>query len=231
MKNKHLLYYLSPLAAVTLLSACDSDNSKSFTVPMSYSYQVEVTNLTNAQPASPVAAVLHNEGQLWMIGSPASSALENMAESGDNSGILASSIALASSSSDGVLLPGMKASITVMASGEQPQHLSVATMLVNTNDAFTGINALDISTLALNESISLFTSSYDAGTEKNSEMNNTIPGPADNGEGFNEIRDDVNVVAMHPGVVGQDDGLTNSVLSSVHKFDNPTLAIKVTRIK
>ena len=104
-------------------------------------------------------------------------------------------------------------------------------MLVNTNDAFTGVTAKDISNLAVNESISLLTSSYDSGTEKNSELMATIPGPAAGGEGYNEMRDDVDYVAMHPGVVTKDDGLAQSVLTQDHRFDNPTLSITITRVE
>ena len=78
-------------------------------------------------------------------------------------------------------------------------------------------------------SLTFTTFAYDAGTEANSEAAGTIPGPADSGEGFNEERDDVNYVAMHPGVVSQHDGLSSSVLSSQHKFDNPLTQVVITR--
>ena len=86
-----------------------------------------------------------------------------------------------------------------------------------------------MSSLAVNESLSRTSFSYDAGTEANSEAAGTIPGPADSGEGFNEMRDDINRVAMHPGVVTQDDGLASSVLTSQYKFDNPVAQIVITR--
>ncbi|WP_277750232.1 spondin domain-containing protein [Pseudoalteromonas sp. PS5] len=76
------------------------------------------------------------------------------------------------------------------------------------------------------------TSAYDAGTELNTEAQGSIPGPADGGEGFNvERNDNQNMVTMHSGVVGNDDGLTSSTLTSIHKFDNPLLAITIERIK
>ncbi|QWV04622.1 spondin domain-containing protein [Pseudoalteromonas shioyasakiensis] len=217
------------------LAACgDSDNDEvEVTDPvmpvMSYEFTVQVTNLTNAQPLSPIAAIAHSEGMLWQIGEPASAALELMAEGGDNSELLATDFAMASSSAESPLPPGEQ--VTLMLSTEQLDSLkiSLATMLVNTNDAFTGLNAIDVSSLAVNESLSRTSFAYDAGTEANSEAQGTIPGPADSGEGYNEMRDDINRVAMHPGVVSQDDGLTNSVLTSQHKFDNPVARIKITR--
>lgn len=223
------------LALSASLAACgDSDNNEvEVTDPvmpvMNYEFTVQVTNLTNAQPLSPIAAIAHSEGMLWQIGEPASAALELMAEGGDNSELLATDFAMASSSAESPLPPGEQ--VTLMLSTEQLDSLkiSLATMLVNTNDAFTGLNAIDVSSLAVNESLSRTSFAYDAGTEANSEAQGTIPGPADSGEGYNEMRDDINRVAMHPGVVSQDDGLTNSVLTSQHKFDNPVARITITR--
>jgi hypothetical protein len=230
--------------ATLMLSACggSSSNSKVMVIevpapePMfTYTYQVTVTNLTYAQPMSPVALILHNEGQLWTIGEMASVALENLAESGDNSAVLAESIVLSGQSGAGLLLPGMSemvdVSYTVADINNAPMMLSLATMLVNTNDAFTGINAFAVNNLVVGESISFTTSSYDSGTEKNSELMTTIPGPASGGtgEGFNAERDDIDKVAMHSGIVSVDDGLTVSALTQAHRFDNPTLAILITR--
>ncbi|MDI4653021.1 MULTISPECIES: spondin domain-containing protein [Pseudoalteromonas] len=223
------------LALSASLAACgDSDNNEvEVTDPvmpvMSYEFTVQVTNLTNAQPLSPIAAIAHSEGMLWQIGEPASAALELMAEGGDNSELLATDFAMASSSAESPLPPGEQ--VTLMLSTEQLDELkiSLATMLVNTNDAFTGLNAIDVSSLAVNESLSRTSFAYDAGTEANSEAAGTIPGPADSGEGYNEMRDDIDRVAMHPGVVSQNDGLTNSVLTSQHKFDNPVARFTITR--
>lgn len=223
------------LALSASLAACgDSDNNEvEVTDPvmpvMSYEFTVQVTNLTNAQPLSPIAAIAHSEGMLWQIGEPASAALELMAEGGDNSELLATDFAMASSSAESPLPPGEQ--VTLKLSTEQLDSLkiSLATMLVNTNDAFTGLNAIDVSSLAVNESLSRTSFAYDAGTEANSEAQGTIPGPADSGEGYNEMRDDINRVAMHPSVVSQHDGLTNSVLTSQHKFDNPVARITITR--
>lgn len=230
--------------ATLMLSACGGSSSSSKMMPVeepdpmiTYSYQVTVTNLTYAQPMSPIAVLLHNEGQLWTIGEMASVPLENLAESGDNADVLAESIVLSGQSGAGLLLPGMSEvvdiSYTFTDVNNAPMMVSLATMLVNTNDAFTGVNALAINNLAIGESISLTTSSYDSGTEKNSELMATIPGPAGggSGEGFNAERDDIDKVTMHSGIVSVDDGLMISALTQAHRFDNPTLAVMVTRME
>jgi len=104
-------------------------------------------------------------------------------------------------------------------------------MLVNTNDAFSGLTGLELSNLEVDQENSWNLNVYDAGTEANNEAAGTIPGPADGGIGFDEMRNDVNVVTLHPGVVSQDDGLTSSVLTQAHRFDNPAIKLTITRIK
>jgi len=237
MKKIVLLGFLSPLL---LVASCGSDNDTPVVVeppvvvtptPVNYTYQVNITNLTYAQPMSPIAVVLHNEGKLWQLGTMASTELENLAESGDNTMVLGQSMVLSGQSGADVLMPGASETISITLTDTEPMMMSLATMLINTNDAFTGFNAMDITNLVVGESISLRTSSYDAGTEKNSETLATIPGPVGGGEGFNVTRDDVDFVSMHPGVVSVDDGLSTSGLTQSHRFANPTLSISVTRME
>lgn len=197
--------------------------------PVTYSYEVTIQNLTNAQPVSPVAVVLHNEGTLWEVGAAASTALELMAEGGDNSELLALANVLSSASGSAPIGPGASESITVSIDDNAESKLSVATMLVNTNDAFTGWSSLDLSAMAVGDSWTGMGKVYDAGTEMNSEAMGTMPGPADGGEGYNVMRDDVDFVSGHPGVVGMEDGLTASVLTQAHRFDNPAIKITVMR--
>lgn len=237
-KYKKLSIVLS-IFAILALGGCNNGSDKKTIeitpplapTPVVYGYDVKVINLTQAQPMSPVAVVLHNEGKLWEIGTSASIGLENLAESGNNTMVLADNMVLSGQSGAGVLLPGASETISISITDTMPRMLSLATMLVNTNDAFTGVNAMVLDGMELGESISLTTSTYDAGTEKNSEMMATIPGPAAGGEGFNAERDDIDKVAMHPGVVSKDDGLMESVLTETNRFDNPTLMVTIKRTK
>jgi hypothetical protein len=223
------------LGFTVLLSACGGSNNSTplpeTPTPVTYSYEVSVTNLTQAQPLSPIAVVLHNEGGLFDVGVSASVALENLAESGDNSQVLEMDLVLASESGVGVIMPGMSEMVSVSITDTQPMMLSTATMLVNTNDAFSGFSGMSIENMAVGEIISFQTGSYDSGTEKNSETMATIPGPAAGGEGFNAERDDVDFVSMHTGVTSRDDGLIQSALTQAHRFDNPTLEISVKRVE
>jgi hypothetical protein len=199
--------------------------------PTEYSYTVMVTNLTYAQPLSPIAVLLHDETKLWSTGESSSVALEKLAEGGDNTDFLALDNVLESMSGEGVVLPGTSASISINTTNSMAKFFSVATMLVNTNDAFSGLTGIDISSMAVNDNKSWNLNVYDAGTEANNEAAGTIPGPADGGDGFSEARDDVDFISYHSGVVSQNDGLTSSVLTQAHRFDNPAIKLTITRTK
>jgi hypothetical protein len=214
------------LAAGLIMAGCaDKDDDRE--------YRVTVTNLTYAQPLSPMVVILHSKGYtLFEIGSPASVALERLAEGGDNTQLISEADADASvqetKGGTGAILSGGEESINVSGDGEA--CISVATMLVNTNDAFAGSNCIDISGMHEGESLRLLVGAYDAGTEGNSEAASTIPGPAGGGEGLNPDRDDRDFVAVHGGVVTSDDGLATSALTYDHRWDNPVARIDIERI-
>lgn len=245
MKSDNSKYLL---AAATLLmlaaiSACSNNNDAPIISPppppppAMTTFEVTVSNLTNAQPLSPVGVVAHGNGYVpFVIGMPATPGLELLAEGGDNSEFLTEANTDASTllTVSGTAPIGPGGTETVSFEIEESMlpglQLSVITMLVNTNDAFTGVNAALIDTLAVGESIVWRTIAYDAGTEANSESAATIPGPAGNGEGFNSARDDrSDIVKMHSGVVSQADGFTGSDLGEAHRFDNPVAQVIVVR--
>jgi len=233
VKSRFKGVLLTSSALLALAGCHDGSNAEhpNTEEPVSVSYEVTVTNLTHAQPMSPVAVVLHSTGNLWQVGQPATVSLEKMAEGGDAAELFVDPMVLAHSSGVGLLQPGMSETLSVEVASGTDAKLSLVSMLVNTNDAFTGLDAYNIGSLSEGESVTLYSSTYDAGTEKNSEMAGTIPGPADGGTGFDSARDDVNFVAAHQGVLSADDGLLESVLSGQHKFDNPTAKIQIVRIQ
>ncbi|PHR57334.1 MAG: hypothetical protein COA44_06440 [Arcobacter sp.] len=228
MFSSKIRNYLLVVSASLALIGCGGDgNSVNDILPAQY--EVRVTNLTNFQPISPVGLTLHEKGQkFFTIGQASSLDLEKLAEGGDNSGLLGQGRTSASTS--GPVLPGETAVLTIRKEFGVFE-LSVFGMLVNTNDAFTGLNSVSIENMQVGDIKTMTTNAYDAGTEANSEAPGTIPGPADGGEGFNGERDDVNVVRMHSGVVTKDDGLSTSVLTSQEKFDNPVMKVVIKRIK
>jgi len=220
------------------LSACGGDDddrmNPSATLtpePEMAMFEVTLRNTTHNQPLSPPAVILHNgDYNAWDIGAMASNGLEVLAESGSPNDFITEATALDSEAGTEVLMPGQHVSFTVRAVASEQLMLTVATMLVNTNDAFTGLKAWPIGDLAIDASREYLAPVYDAGTEANSETAATVPGPAGGGEGFNSARNDVDFVARHPGVVTVDDGLMSSALDQSHRFDNGAVQVEVKRI-
>tara|TARA_R110001592_G_scaffold363371_1_gene685421 strand:- start:13224 stop:13850 length:627 start_codon:yes stop_codon:yes gene_type:complete len=199
-------------------------------------FEISVSNLTAGQPLSPITVFILDDTQAntFTVGMPATAALELMAEGGDNSGLLEAVDSLGEASGAAPVGPGGIDSVELQVEADDDTALSltVLTMLVNTNDAFTGVNGADISDLAVGSSRSFRTPGYDSGTEANSEATGTIPGPADGGEGFNAARDDVaDQVTMHAGVVTAADGYSGSVLGQQHRWDNPVTTVTVMRVQ
>ncbi|MCG8671584.1 MAG: spondin domain-containing protein [Pseudomonadales bacterium] len=218
------------------LVACGSDSDTEST----YEYEVTITNLTAAQPFSPVAVVLHKENwQAFELGESVSEGVEMIAESGDNSlflqDVASNEDAYSGVSGAGIVGPGGSETISVEAQASGTISLSLVSMLVNTNDALTALQTVNVSSLDVGDAMSYRLRTYDAGTEANSESADTIPGPAAVGglrEGFNSERDDVRDEAyVHAGVVTQDDGLATSTLTQAHRWDNPAAAVTIRRIQ
>ena len=232
------------ISAIVFAACSDNDNDPTPPPPpppppppAMASFDVTVTNLTNAQPLSPVAVIAHQVGySVFTIGSAATAGLETLAEGGDNSMLIMEADAdmnvLASGSGAAPIGPAGSETVTidVLESDVPNLRFSVSTMLVNTNDAISGINGVDVSGLAEGDAWSGRGIVYDAGTEANTEAPGTIPGPADGGEGFNAARDDRDDrVVMHTGVISQDDGHATSALTGQHKFDNPAVMVRIER--
>lgn len=191
---------------------------------------ITFSNLTAGQPLSPLSVIAFEDEAPWAFGEPASVGLEMLAESGANEEYLSYENALAAVSAEGGIGPGETTTVTISVEDQETLNLSFAAMLGNTNDTFTGLSLVDVSSLEVGDSLMRTTAAYDAGTEANTETAETVPGPAGNGEGFNEIRDDTaDIITMHPGIVSNQDGLSTSVLSAEHKFDNPVSKIVITR--
>ncbi|MCD9500335.1 spondin domain-containing protein [Photobacterium carnosum] len=224
--NLKVLVIISSL--FIFIGCSDTDDKKSF--------KVDIKNNTNAQPLSPLVVLSHNEDyHLFKMGMPASIELEHLAEGGNHI-----PLALSKTSNNDIyntffkseaIPPGGTQSIILSSINHEYKYLSIATMLVNTNDAFIGETGLNISSLNVGESIRINAPVWDAGTEANSELAETIPGPVGSGEGFNAIRDDNNQVVIHPGVISNNDGLTYSALDANLRFLNPGAVIFITRIK
>lgn len=230
MKWRNLSILGLPLMTLALLAGCQHNDKNRV------AYEVTVTNLSEAQPLSPPALILHRTGyHPWQVGNAAGSGLEQLAEGGVTTALLveadAHPMVTATAEDSAAIPPGGSSSVIIGSLKFRDLSLSLATMLVNTNDGFTGLNAESVGDLGNHHSKSFMVMAYDAGTEANSETAATVPGPAAGGEGYNSSRDDRDTVGGHPGVISADDGLVGSALNASHRFDNPVARITITRLE
>jgi hypothetical protein len=203
---------------------------------------------------APSAIIVHEPGyHAFASGQTASLGLENLAEGGSPD-LLISEAQDAVQFLDAISTPGINGpggstddmTVLVPELDIDNVRLSVATMLVDTNDAFAGINAKDISNMTVGESVTFMAPVWDAGTEANTETAATMPGPAATAAGgggapagFDATRDDlIDAVRIHAGVVtsanasdASMEGLATSVLDQSDKFDNPGAKIVITRTR
>jgi hypothetical protein len=233
-KSRYQAYALwIGLWTLAVLAACGGGGSDS-SANRQQSYTIELTNLTANQPFSPVALAFHQPTlSLWEAGDSASIELEVLAESGDPQPFLDAAATHAmvvdTLAGSGVIPPGGGEAFSVTFSGDESIVLTLATMLVNSNDAFAGTSGATVPSLAVGESRTWYLPAYDAGTEANTETAATIPGPAAGGEGFNAARDEGDRIAIHPGIISNQDGQALSVLDGSHRWDNPVLKVDLVR--
>ena len=183
-------------------------------------YEVTVTNITQGEIFTPVMVASHP-------GDPASTELAMLAEGGDTAPLSAlvkqqgaHDIAVAGD----VLPPGGSVTLSVDSRGGS-RSISVASMLVPSNDAFFALNG--VRGPRGQRARTLFSPAYDAGSESNDELCVSIPGPPFicAGEGFNAA-DGEGYVHIHPGIQGIGD-----LLAAQHDWRNPVAKITIRFIR
>eukprot|EP00904_Undaria_pinnatifida_P007277 jgi/Undpi1/367/HiC_scaffold_1.g00363.m1 len=97
--------------------------------------------------------------------------------------------------------------------------LTMVTMLVNTNDAFTGIDSMP---LLVNESSTVFPNAFDAGTEINTELCVNIPGPAcDDATGNDVAEPGEGFIHQHRGF----QGVAEDLPADIYDWRNPVAEV------
>ena len=149
----------------------------------SLQYEVSITNMTQAQSFTPQLVVTHpGNVRLFRIGNEARETLEILAEGGDT-GPLTERLAPAvdeATTIDGLLAPGQTTTVTIGAEAGR-RFLSVAAMMIPTNDTFMALNRVPLPAQGLRE---FMVPAYDAGTEANDQDCANIPGPTCGGVGY-----------------------------------------------
>lgn len=195
-------------------------------------FEVTVTNLTRGQQFTPILVASHKAGgKLFVLGQPASPELAILAEEGDTApltGLLAAMPEVLDITDSGALLdPGASVTLKVKTQGAF-DHLSVASMLIPTNDGFFALNGVagpkGFST-ATHRSVA-----YDAGSERNDELCASIPGPSfvecgGPGGGGKPTGDEEGYVHVHAGIHGIGD-----LNTAERDWRNPVAHIVISRV-
>ncbi len=204
--------------------------------PVMQDFEVTLTNLTMGAPGaagqifSPPIFVTHGHGfSIGASGEAASPQLTALAETG-NHGPLAElamgsdavgSVVAFPAPPDGVVIPGGSITTTVSASADMG-YLSLATMLVQTNDGIVLANSLPLFDADGNaRSFTMDLISYDAGTEENNELATHVPGPPFEG---GERAPTEDVITAHPGIAGTAD------VGAAFGWTEPTASVTVTPV-
>ncbi len=229
----------------TLLSAAVAASALLAQPAAAVDFEVRIDNLSNAIYYTPFLAAAHPDGTaLFTVGQPASASLQAMAEGGDIAGLVADVNGLGATvvenPAGGLLGPTGSVTFNMNTDGTSNTRLSIVSMLLPTNDAFAGLNAIEIPTEPGTYVYNV--NAYDAGTEANDEILNGggapgVPGmPIDPGGlagtgGTGAAGVDANTtVHIHRGSLGDSDPAAgpSDLDSSVHRWLNPVIRVTIT---
>lgn len=217
---------------------------------MARDYEVTITNLTAGQPLTPPVIATHRgRHQVFDVGQPASVGVREIAENGNSAPLLAQlaadpfdRVSAFAESGDGPLVPeGTPGSamfgdeVTMAIRGGPRDRLSWVSMLVCTNDGFTGVDSLRLPG-KVGKRTKARTDGYDARTELNTEDYADIVPPCQGlvgdssgepGTGTsNPALAEGGVIAHHAGI----DGTLDDLDAAVHGWSDPVARIRVERI-
>jgi hypothetical protein len=214
---------LSALACLTAMwlgqSAVASDNGHGNT------YDVTITNLTRGESFTPVLVASHRaaDNLLFDLGTAASDALAALAEGGDtaplNDVLVANPAVDSTTTSAGLLAPGASVTIQVTARSAR-DHLSMAAMLIPTNDGFFAFQNLALP--AGRNSFEVYGPAYDAGSEPNDELCSNIPGPVCGGAGGSPGAGGEGYVHVHSGIHG-----IGNLVPADYDWRNPVVRVEI----
>jgi len=147
-------------------------------------FEITITNLTRDQTFTPVLVASHRLGvRLFELGQPATAQLVVLAEEGDVGPLMTLlqanpnvfDVTFTGPPPGGFVGPGQTRTIAVRTRGNF-DHVSVAAMLIPTNDGFFALNSVEGPRNG--QTRSFFSPAYDAGSERNDELCASIPGPS-----------------------------------------------------
>lgn len=211
-------------------------------------YEITITNLTDGQPLTPPAVALHRKPvHLFDVGDAAPYSIKEVAENGNAAPLLAElggnkhvrdsfvagATPLVPAADPGMTGFGDSVTFTI-GSAKGAKYFSFVSMLICTNDGFTGLDGLRLPK-KVGDAVTVTSDAYDAGTEMNTEdFANLVPpcqgligvSSGDMGTGMSELGiAELGVITHHGGIVGGDD-----LLPGTHGWTNPVVEISIERI-
>ena len=247
------LLSLSTLVALPLMACADgtgitdADADAGLNLSLSHGdvrvYEVTLENLTTGQPFSPGVIATHRKRRhAFEVGDPASEGIRLIAEDGDPS------VAVADLSGTrgfhdvqatpapvgciGCGGPPFPTSLTLQITARgNANRLSLAVMLICTNDGFTGLDGVKLP--GGFKPKTFYAAGYDAGTEANDELYTSIVDPCGGigpvavaPDGANDRTPTSGVITHHPGIQGVGD-----LDPSLYGWEDPVLRVTVKRLQ
>lgn len=213
-----------------------SDNGKT--------YRVTITNLTAGQPFSPPVLVTHTDkARIFAVGEISSAEIRAIAENGNNEPLLAAlhnnvevhdvvagNAPLVPANNPGGTMFASKATYEITTRGKA-RYLSIANMLICTNDGFTGLDSVRLPS----REATLYSVAYDARSEANTENFADLVPPCQGLIGIgseegtfmsNPLLAEEGIVIPHVGILGGVD-----LVQDVHAWGDPVARIEIERVR
>ena len=190
-------------------------------------YEVTITNITRGAFFTPILVASHRLGvNLFTLGQPASDELAILAEGGDvvplEQALRADPPVVDVANSGGLLKPGE--SVTVRVAARAADRISLAAMILPTNDGFIALNGMEVPRFG---SLNIQIPGYDAGSEPNDELCASIPGPQCGGVGVSLDTGGEGFVHVHAGI----HGVAGADLKpELYDWRNPMASVTITRV-
>lgn len=244
MNQKHIKKFVTITAVLLSMALLTSTAAFAAATPPTLHYRVTIENLSSGQPISPPVAVTHSRSlHLFEPGELASDVIEAIAEDGNQAPAVALLTGLAGVTDvvdvampltpAGTAVGNFHDTVTFDITATPGDRLSLAGMLICTNDGIVGLDSVKLPT---HDRKQYYAEAYDAGTEDNSELSSDIVDPCSalgpvaltgdpNGNENDAVdTDPAQEIMHHPGVAGGGD------LQAAHNWDGSIAKVTITRL-
>lgn len=222
--NNKLINYLVMSCIGLLLAMQTSASEYGWGKPLSY--KVSITNITKNVAFTPFIVATHKSNlHFFELGQTASQAIADIAEGGNTAALaemLSESSDVKNIANSSGLLPAGETVEIIIETNIAYRYLSLAAMLLPTNDSFIALDAVALPKFA---SRTYFAHAYDAGSETNDESCVSIPGPLCGGEPFSPNDDGEGFVHIASGISGEGD-----LSAALYDWRGPVAKIVIERM-